>query len=179
MTAFIDVQITGDERQVMGMLNSLHAAMAPQAIAQFLSVIILPYLRQRIRERFQSEGDEATGPWASLAEATREVRASGIASGAYFGITPSHPINVRTGSMERYLTQVNSVPVITSESVTLNFPGRQIPMRDQLRTKIERAQTGDARTPARPVLGLSERDLFFTVGALAQHIATFARLGRV
>jgi len=128
-------------------------------------------LQERAEARFDMQGDGASGKWLPLAVATTEIRQAGIDSGHFAGITATHPINVRTGSMEEYITNgPGDITVEGAGSVALHFPNRVIPNRKALNTKVRRAQMGDGRTPRRPVLAVNEKDLsFFSIG-LAKYI---------
>lgn len=166
--AFIDLDMTGDTDGVMRMLRHLDTCFSVGGMTQFLGGDVAPYLRLRARGRFDEEGDDAVGSWAPLSQTSQRIRAHGAQTGQMPGITATHPINRRTGLMEDYIT--NGVGDVTPEgsgNISLHYPRRSVPARQGLQRKVRRAQLGDARTPARPVLGVSETDLFYVVSKLA------------
>lgn len=145
------------------MLDHLDSALSPVGLATFLHGPVESHLRRRAKERFASEGDDASGKWAPLQQSTIEFRESG-------GFGP-RPINRRTGELEAYITQsdadITSVPGLS----TLVYPKDQ-PGTSGLRQKVQTAQGGrsEPRTVARPVLALSENDLAAVMVQLAFHI---------
>lgn len=164
-TRYVGLEIIGDDRGVVAMLERLEHALEPTSIAAFLGTRVDPILKSRAKSRFRGEGDDVTGAWAPLASATQSIRASQ-------GYGPSHPINVRTGEMEAYITGFR--PDITIEpgvGARLDFPGGS--PNQSITDKIRVAQQGASHppTPRRPVLGVNERDLELVMVALAFHIA--------
>lgn len=162
-TQMVGLQIIGDDRGVAAMLGRLEMALEPASIAAFLGARVDPILKKRAKDRFRSEGDDVSGKWEPLASSTQSIRASQ-------GYGPAHPINIRTGQMEAYITGFR--PDITIEpglGARLDFPGGS--PSESVTDKIRVAQQGDARTPRRPVLGVNERDLELVMVALAFHIA--------
>lgn len=159
------VQIIGDDEGVQKMLSHLDTCLNPVAIAGFLGATVDPYLRSRIRDRFQDEGDDVVGKWLPLASATVEIRSSQGYGGA-------HPINRRTGRLEEYIAGSPNQITIHSLGATLTLPGNR--PSGELKKKVETAQKGreNPRTPPRPVLGMNEKDLAFTLTALAIYIQT-------
>jgi hypothetical protein len=159
--AFLDIELISDTAGVTAMLAYLDRVLSPGGMGAFLGLNIGPYLQSRARDRFQSEGDDVTGPWAPLASSTEEVRARQQ-------VGPAHPINRRTGELERYITDGQFRVVAHSLGATLTFPGTT-PARQSIRQKMEVAQQGRISPPtvARPVLGMNERDLAYVVATLA------------
>lgn len=166
---FLDFEIVGDERGVQEMLNKIDSALSPVGLATFLHGAVAPWVQERAADRFASEGDDVTGKWAPLEQATIEIRENEGFGGA-------HPINRRTGELEEYITQ-GQVGVTAAPSVAVMTYPKNPPSGKSLRQKMETAQKG-RRTPntvARPVLGLNERDL----GAVMTMLAFFVKDGRV
>jgi hypothetical protein len=168
--AFIDLQLIGDERGVLKMLAHLDTCFSPVGMAAFLGGDVTPWLRERAAHRFVQGGDDASGPWAPLRPATVEIRAGGIQRGEWPGISPTHPINKRTGLMEDFITKGAGEIVSSPGSTTLYFPKRQVGVKMGLDKKVKRAQAGDSRTKARPVLAVGEVDLVTVVQSLAYFI---------
>jgi len=146
-------------------LNRQQAAHSGPGLATFLGGVIGPYLQERAKRRFRMEGDDASGPWMPLSETTHAFREAQ-------GYSPDHPINHRTGRLERYVTGTSAGVFITGNTATLRFPKN--PPRGETAAKLKTAQEGKARplTPARPVLAVNEADMIFAGTALAQYIRT-------
>lgn len=162
MTAgLIEIELVGDTTQVDMMLAYLDRILSPAGMGGFLGLNVGPYLQSRARDRFQSEGDDVTGPWAPLAPDTVEIRQR-------MGQMGDHPINRRTGELEDYVTQGQFRTVVHSLGATLTYPGNT-PSRQSIRQKMETAQQGRISPPTvpRPVLGMNERDLMYVVTTLA------------
>jgi len=134
-------------------------------LAGFLGEVVDPYLRQRARGRFADEGDDVTGAWQPLKPATQEIREQ-------LGYGGAHPINIRTHELEAYIVDSPNNLSAHPWGATLTLPGN--PAQGELRDKMERAQQGDDRTAARPVLGMNERDLAFVLLALGGFVKQFA-----
>jgi len=155
------VTVGGD---VEARLNALDTAVSPMALMRFLGFQVDPYIRSRAGARFNSEGDDVSGEWAPLSSATVRIRES-------LGFPGEHPINRRTGELEDFITQHRSLVVAIGGGASLVAPGSQ--PTGELRDKLERAQQGDDRAPARPVLGMNEQDLAAVLTLLATHVVTF------
>lgn len=161
MAAGIAISVVGDERGVLHMLNVLDTALNPAALVLFLEGVVDPHLRERAAERFADEGDDVVGQWSPLKPATVSIRESKGFGGA-------HPINVRTGEMYRYIVEEDGNALPTPYGASLTLPGR--PATGELADKVTRAQQGDNRTVARPVIGMNEVDLAWVLVALSKHI---------
>lgn len=170
----VDIEIFGDSRAVDNMLRSLYNAFGDEMIAtEFLEAAVDPLLRKSIEERFASEGDAASGPWAPLAEAT-------VARREAAGFPGAHPINVRTGAMKRHL--VDDPPKIVPHSLgaTMWSPGS--PGDAQMQSKVRTAQMGGvtpegSSVPARPVLLVGPNDLEAIMVALAGYLGKAVEAG--
>ena len=163
MPGYIDIQIYGDTAGVQAMLQNLELKLAPPNIAAFLHVEVDPYLAMRAANRFSNEGDDVTGPWAPLQPATQAIRSSQ-------GFGASHPINVRTGELERYIVNSGGDTSVNPAGATLTFPGS--PASGELADKVQTAQSGRGVPPTvpRPVLGLNQNDLLAVLTATALYI---------
>ena len=151
----IDVDI--EVKEVEELLDRLDTCFSPAGMAQFMRRDVAPYLRSRAAKRFSGGGDDASGAWVPLAHSTTLRRARGIASGEYSGIGPDSPINVRHGEMRDYIAYAPG-EITTGDDVTLHFPKRGAHA-GNMRYKIGTAQRGaGGRTPARPVLAVSQTD---------------------
>ena len=168
MAGYIDIELTGDSAYVDKMLLHLDSKLTSTGMTSFLAATVFPYLLQRAKERFQNEGDDVVGKWVPLAPETEIIRQSQGFGGA-------HPINVRTGELERYITQgsVQASVQASPMGAFLQHPAAS-PSGD-LKSKVKTAQQGDPKfgrgVPARPVLGMNENDLGFIMTALAFYVS--------
>lgn len=142
------------------MIGKMMARLSPNELRGFLATKTFRYLSARAQARFENEGDDVTGPWAELAFMTGRIR-------QWHGFQPFHPINVRTGALRHHI--LNSFRIMQTGNVaTLQMPGNQ--GNATLRSKIAVAQLGsngagskryggpNRSAPARPVLGMNDRD---------------------
>lgn len=172
-SASMDIEILGDNSGVQKMLRAFDTALNPVAIAGFLGAVIDPYVQERAENRFRNEGDDVVGKWTPLSPATEAIRSSQGYGGA-------HPINKRTGELERYITSRGFVTPHPF-GATLDAPGKS-PGNRELRNKVKVAQQGDPSfgrgVPARPVMGLNWNDMGFILSALAFHVKSGGRRSR-
>lgn len=161
---FVHMEFYGDSTQVEAMLDRIELTTSPIGLANFLHNRVDPYMRERLEARFRLEGDDVTGPWEPLKQATQDIRSS-------LGYGAAHPINVRTGELEAYITGSPSGVVYDGIGAVMTMPG-SVPQDPELRTKVRTAQRGkvDPRTPARPVMGMNEQDLAVVMTDLALYI---------
>lgn len=157
------VAIVGDSVGVSRMLAYLEVKLSNQGMMSWLAGAVYPFIRERAQQRFDSEGDEVSGKWAPLEESTNRWR-------EFMGVSPAHPINVRTGEMENYITQSLAAVMPQAGGVMMKYPGK--PPSSRLGEKVKTAQMGKTKplTVPRPILGLGMKDLNFTLGSLALYI---------
>lgn len=157
---FYDVQSGGVEQ----MLNRLDANLSGIALGKFLGVKVDQYIRLRAAGRFASEGDDVTGPWAPLADSTKDIRANQ-------GFGPG-PINRRTGELEDYVVGTGGLVAVMVGQAVYTGPGVP-PSGKGLMEKVKTAQGGKSypNTKARPVIGINEQDLFWVLAALSDHVS--------
>jgi hypothetical protein len=159
MTGFY-VLIESETAEADAVIQALLLRASPVGLSAFLSTIVDPFLRNRIEQRFDNEGDDMSGSWDPLAVATQQIRAS-------YGFPPDHPINVRTGKLKSFLVGTNSDVKANGFGATLQHPP---PIADPITAKkLATAQAGSPSpsTPARPVIGVNENDLIFVTSSLA------------
>lgn len=161
---FIDFDIVGDKYGVQRMLKHLDSAFSVEGLAAFLKVSVEPWLRERAKGRFDSEGDDASGKWAPLQQTTIDFRERD-------GFNGPGPINRRTGELEAYITGADMGIVSVPGLATLTYP-KEPPKGKALSQKVSTAQKGRSQpnTVARPILALSERDLGAILTQLAFHV---------
>lgn len=160
MTGFF-VTIETDRSQVDKIMQTLEQRVNPVGLTLFLQTVVDPFLRNRIDQRFGSEGDDVTGTWHPLAQATQMIRAA-------YGFPPDHPINKRTGQLHAQLVGAQSDVKANGMGATLEHPPPGA-LSSVTAKKLATAQGGSSspRTPARPVLGVNENDLLFVTSSLA------------
>lgn len=110
------------------------------------------HLRARMRARFASEGDDASGKWAPLKNPK---------------IT--RPILQDTKRLKNYLTNTTVRISTDGENVTMHFPGRP-PSGDHNRRALFFTQYGNKFTPARPTLAYSQADYEYLVQSFFDNI---------
>jgi hypothetical protein len=167
--SILDFEIVGDSAGVERLLGHLHSSLSASAMTNFLNTKIGPYLQQRAKARFRGEGDDVVGGWAPLSEATMSFRRAGRER-QLWSVGDAHPINVRTGELENYITGGFDPAYPTTLGATLLFPHRSNKGGKKIREKMTMAQKGSERGPARPVLGVNERDATFVLVELAFHV---------
>jgi len=154
-------QFIAEDQNVQTMMMRLDTALNPGAIAGFLTESTDPYLRGRAKARFDNEGDDVVGQWLPLSPDTEDIRQN-------MGYSPAHPINVRSGALERYIVDSpNSMFVDPANGATLTLPGNE--PTGSLLTKVTTAQQGKdyPETLPRPVLGMNEKDLTYILATLS------------
>lgn len=162
------VEIVVDSHDLERTLAVLQSRLSSPGLSMFLQGAVAPWLKQRAEERFAGEGDDVSGPWLPLAESTQDIRSRGD-----WGVGASHPINVRTGDLERWITEGGSTILPWAHGAMMIYPESSSPD-PVLATKIKTAQAGKSRpkTPPRPVLGVNERDLAYVMGSLAAFVTS-------
>jgi hypothetical protein len=166
--------LTGDSKAVDLMITRLEYLLGPAGMSAFLVGQVTPYLKGRAANRFANEGDAVSGRWSALSPVTISIRTS-------MGYGGEHPINRRTGALERWVT--GSTPsLVTSPAVSvLTYPGN--PPTGKLRDKVVTAQTGQmgksSGTVPRQVLGMDSTDYIAILGMLALSIEAVGRTGRI
>jgi len=144
-------------------LDRLLVLLGPGLLSSaFLSGPVAEYLQERARRRFAAEGDDAVGKWAPLKEATVNIRLSQNYGG-------EHPINRRTGELERWVVDSGWNAYPTSYGAAMAYPGAA--PTGELLEKVQVAQRGDERTVARPVLGLTDTDLIAATIMFADYLS--------
>jgi hypothetical protein len=159
------------KRKLDQSLDRLIFLLEAEGMAAWMGTTVGPWLRKRASDRFASEGDDVSGPWAPLSPATQMIRAEGP-----WAVSGDHPINRRTGELENWVAQGTWFAYPDTLGASLTYPAGE-PV-GELREKMEVAQRGrpqslgpdKPRTVARPVLGVNEADLAFVMTALAMDI---------
>lgn len=137
-----------------------------------------PWLQKRAEYRFGNEGDAASGKWKPLTAFTNEWR-------DLQGYPVEHPINVRSGALENWLTGVADGTFLGSSSMsgTYYWPGVHLPYDDFITAKLEVAQVGsppgrnklfpNTTTPPRPVVAIDSTDVLALLTSFHDFIEAF------
>lgn len=145
-------------------LSRLMSRLRSSSLRTFMQDKVRPFINQRTIERFESEGDDASGKWEQLQLTTGRIR-------MFQGFPPLHPINVRTGQLRAFVTTSSRVSNVGRYGASATFPGK-LPS-GELRHKLEIAQMGgrgrnthsrqgpNRAAPPRPVLALGFVDQQF------------------
>lgn len=165
----IQIDVVVESGNANALIDHLLERTSNNSLRNFLASKVWPFERLRIQHRFANEGDSAVGQWQQLRLATMRIR-------QFQGYGPDHPINKRTGAMERHLTNSFVLDEVGA-GVRLKIPGS--PGNKDMQSKLRMAQGGgggrasgggsagmfragtsgpNAIAPARPVLGLDEID---------------------
>lgn len=141
--------------------------LSPASISMFMEREEHAWFRERMNNRFMSEGDDASGNWLPLSPATEAIRDSQ-------GYGAAHPINRRTGELQGFVTDSHAVSV-QGDTVVLTIPGED--PSGELGDKLATAQQGRGfggctapstpHTVPRPVLAMNEVDLEASMVLLA------------
>lgn len=160
----IQTDITVPERQ----LNAAKRAVSSPYLAEFLETLAHQSILERLKNRFASEGDDASGPWAPLTDATASFRKSQ-------GFPEYHPINVRTGGFRDWiLGDRPDVRLLGLGGASYTFPGGTLGHGQDIDEKFTTAQKGrtSPSTPARPVVAINARDTVEVTALLTGFISS-------
>lgn len=159
------VQVLVEDMGVQRMLARMAVTLSPPSLVGFLEGTVDPYIHARARSRFKGEGDDVSGKWMELSQVSQDIRASQ-------NIGAAHPINVRTGQLEDYITGTPGGAVPDGFGAVLTSPGTP-PSGEPLLTKVQTAQAGKSypKTVARPVMGVNQTDLATVLTELGKFIS--------
>ena len=124
--------------------------------------VVEDILKDRLKYRFQFEGDSASGQWSPLRPETVDIRLK-------FGYGGAHPINYRTGDLQSFLETSGSSTRSSKGESAVRWPEKQPTGKN--RKSLTQAQKGGRNgSPARPVLAVGELDLQETLVRLARRL---------
>lgn len=167
----LDIEMdAGDKARVDRLIDGLARGLsghgagfgAQAGLRSLLIDTVKPYLQERAVERFERQGDDASGRWAQLAPATQRFRKY-YANRDGLSIGPAGPINVRVGYFKDYVTQTHSIRY-SERFAQLTIPSNKPIGRGMfLSRKLRHAQLGGTgmtgrKFPARPVAVINGRD---------------------
>lgn len=164
-----------DTMEVQALLDRFELSLSGISLVMFLENDATKFFHDDIESRFEEEGDAKSGFWEPLHDATIDIRrADGWGDG---------PINDRTGALKEFL--LGDYDVFSGGNwAEMNVPGS--PGDSKTAQKLATAQQGATNNPlgygdtvARPVLAISEMDLFKLIELLEYHIVKFALAGLV
>ncbi|URG17386.1 head-to-tail connector protein [Rhodococcus phage Mbo2] len=159
--AGVSVNSARVDRLLKTLINNTSDAILSTALAGSIH----QHLQRRMVKRFAAGGDDASGTWTPLSEATLEIRQSlGFTRGDRKG-----QINVRTGHMKDQLTKSKPDVSVTPVAVALSFPGNGISERPDMFHRTQQA-LGNRRGPARPTLAYNETDVAVILTSLAKAV---------
>lgn len=161
--AKINLNVLIYSKQAIARLKWTDKRISPASLAAFNAGPVVEYLQERAAERFEQEGDAASGKWRPLHPATISRRTSE-------GYTPIR-INARTGAMKAWVLGARGTVVPSEQATTLRWPGKPP---GELNTKLRTAQFGKKKpsTVARPVIALDEVDVFTVRFMLEKWVTT-------
>lgn len=159
-------------------MRGIEGVFSGEKLMLFMSGRMRPIMQRRARDRFAREGDEVSGDWLPLTEATNEIRQRE-------GFPAEHPINQRTHGLFDWITRGHTTVIRGGVGwATMDWPGPQ--PNKNLFDKLQTAQIGKAKgdssgltggakkaggrfgsTPARPVIGLDSRDAANAISSLS------------
>lgn len=175
-TDYVTVNVE-EEQQVLDMLFRLEVATSQVGFAAWATTEIDPWFQMRAAQRFDSEGDAASGKWRPLTAVTQEWRDT-------MGYSPEHPINVRTGALKDYITSEAEGDWMTQgpEGGNYVWPGVALPYTDFIAAKLHTANIGRgpgenrlfrSSTPKRPVVVADQVDLRALLESYSNYVETY------
>lgn len=162
------VETEWDPTAVGRVLDKILEATSGSSLATFMTAAANPYITDEIIQRFAYYGDDKSGNWPGLSDATQRIREA-------MGIDGSDPINEREGELLDFV--INSrVFAAGSDWAMMTLPGD--PPSYELEQKLRHAQQGTstnplipgAVTPPRPVLATGPDDMATLLVLLQEYI---------
>ncbi|AMS02313.1 hypothetical protein SEA_GOURDTHYMES_20 [Gordonia phage GourdThymes] len=132
------------------------------SLAAFMQGFAAPLLQDRAHDRFEGEGDSASGKWKPLQPST-------IARREKAGQVPIK-INDRTGTMRAWVENAQGRITAVKYAAVLEWPGT--PSNRTVGKKLKVAQMGlpTPYTPPRPVVAIEGEDLLTILVAMENWI---------
>ncbi|ANA85791.1 hypothetical protein PBI_WOES_17 [Gordonia phage Woes] len=132
------------------------------SLAGFMQGFAAPLLQDRASDRFDQDGDSASGKWKPLQESTIQRREKA-------GYVPIK-INERTGAMRAWVESAQGRITAVKYAAVLEWPGT--PSNRTIGRKLKVAQMGlpEPYTPKRPVVAVEGEDLLTILVAMENWI---------
>lgn len=170
MTAIqVDTVIVVEEQDVLNLFKAFENAVSPTALEYMLATSVAPWLQHRAEQRFNTEGDLASGKWNELRPATNLIR-------LLLGYSPVHPINLREGDLHRFVTHSGGTVSPVGDGAELTWPGPGGAQEEKLKVAQQGSPSGEnpwfksAKTAARPVVAIDQADVAALLVALNGHL---------
>jgi hypothetical protein len=162
--ALIDFYVAIDDSRPTLRLKAIQDRVGGAGLASFMQGFAAPLLQERAHDRFESEGDDASGYWRPLAAST-------IARREKAGYVPIR-INDRTGAMRAWVERAQGSIKGTKAAVIYEWPGT--PTNRTTGRKLKVAQMGLANpwTWPRPVVAVDEDDLLLIISAMESWVGS-------
>jgi len=162
--ALVDFYVTVDDSRPTLRLKAIQDRVGGAGLASFMQGFAAPILQDRAYERFELEGDDASGRWKPLAAST-------IARRDKAGYVPIR-INDRTGAMRAWVESAPGKIKGTKAAVLYEWPGS--PDNRTIGRKLKVAQQGlaDPYTVPRPVVAVDEDDLLAILAAMESWVGS-------
>lgn len=169
------VETEWDPTAVGRVLDKVNEAVTGGSLMTFLELAANPYMTDEIVERFAYYGDDKSGNWAPLSDATVQIREA-------LGYDGTDPINEREGDLLDFVVH-SRVWAGGNDWAMFTMPGD--PPSFELEQKLQHAQMGSsdnalipgAVTPPRPVLATGESDMATLLVMLQEYIITRVAAG--
>ncbi len=144
-----------DTAPVLRAIAHVEKTLLPVALEEFLRGPAENYLKERASTRFGRNGDDAVGTWAALSPYTVADRLSK----GY----PGGPANFRSGELHDWIVKSPGTTDINGDGVKMQFPGEGVGADEEKLSTAQQGRSpnpiaGFADVPARPVVGLAEKD---------------------
>ncbi len=168
------VSIDVNSLSIDNLIFNLFMAVSGPSLADFLIDDAHKHFVDEIYMRFVHKGDDKSGQWAPLHDATIDIRRA-------LGYPNDNEINVRTGDLLRFV--VESYDILAGPMYAqMDLPGA--PPTEALADKLRRAQRGSddnilgyGPTIPRPILALDMTDMATLLGLLEMHIMLRVAVG--
>ncbi|UYL87041.1 hypothetical protein SEA_HOLLOW_20 [Gordonia phage Hollow] len=161
-----EISYTVSTKRVQLRIRAIEQRISASGMAAFFMSVGHLHFQQRVSERFAQEGDDASGNWLPLADATLKEKAKA-------GYPPY--INVRTGAMRAYLENAPGYIIGGGKQGTSFGWPRAAPSKN-LQDRIKLAQFGDfengREVPARPVIAADATDMMTLAKLLDAYIGS-------
>lgn len=159
------INVTVDSVDTIIDLTMIGVGLSGPSMAAWLNTVASPILQERAQQRFLSEGDSASGPWAELKYPTVQIRRAG----RYGFDGGAHPINVRTKELLNFVVENQGDLAFSTDAAVLLWP--TVPS-GELEDKYKTAQLGRDSPPTvpRPVVAWDETDLVLLLSGMAEWI---------
>lgn len=156
-TSSVKVDIRSAERDIHTLLRTT----TPTSLAGYLTSIASPHFSRRANERF-NQGDNASGAWAQLSEATKEIRHN-------LGYYDDKKINERTGKLKKALIRPSIRVSQDIVGTTMEWPSGEAEY--GMKERLAQA-AGRRKGPARYVIAYDLNDVAYLLNTMEAFVMT-------